>query len=89
MKKLGLAYDRQKSWAEYWKLHRIDQQQMHDLDIYPIRMTLRHLRAGQRIVECGFGAGRVIRHLNKHGHAWLDRLGQIHGRPPSNELLGV
>jgi SAM-dependent methyltransferase len=68
MKKLELAYDRDKFWQQYWSEHGIDHSEFLDLEMYPIRMTLRHARPSDRILECGFGAGRVLRHLNAKGY---------------------
>jgi SAM-dependent methyltransferase len=68
MKKLELGYDRVKFWEDYWLEHGVDHDQFLDLDMYPIRMTLRHVSPRQKILECGCGAGRVVRHLSKHGY---------------------
>ncbi|QWG14876.1 class I SAM-dependent methyltransferase [Bradyrhizobium sediminis] len=68
MKKLELAYDRTNFWEDYWREHGIDYDEFRDLDMYPIRMTLRYVRPGQEILECGCGAGRVVRHLTKHNY---------------------
>lgn len=35
--------------------------------MYPIGITLRHIDKKDRILEAGFGGGRVIRHLARHG----------------------
>lgn len=67
MKKLELAYDRAKFWQDYWREHGIDHAEFHDLGMYPIAMTLRYVRSDHAILECGCGAGRVVRHLHSRG----------------------
>ncbi len=67
MKKLELHYDRKKFWENYWKEFQVDQEEFKDLEMYPIAMSLKYCRPNDRILECGFGAGRVVRHLHKFG----------------------
>jgi|CXWL01.1.fsa_nt_gi SAM-dependent methyltransferase len=67
MRKLTLAYDREKFWRSYWLEHGVDHGQFVDLGMYPIVQTLPHLKAEDKILECGCGAGRVVRHLHGAG----------------------
>lgn len=83
MKKLELAYNRKYFWENYWREHGVDHEHFRDLEMYPIRMTLRHVQPGHRILECGFGAGRVVRHLV---HAGYDTIGLEYNQKISHEL---
>ena len=68
MRKQLLVYNPQRFWGDYWKRHSVDREEFVDLDIYPIELTLKHIRKTDHILECGFGAGRVVRHLAKCGY---------------------
>jgi SAM-dependent methyltransferase len=68
MRRLDLAYDRAKFWENYWQEHGTDHSRFEDLSMYPIKMMLRHVAASDRILECGCGAGRVVRHFSGSGH---------------------
>lgn len=68
MRKQELAYDRDGFWRGYWQKHSVDREEFVDLDIYPIELTLKYSHKSDCILECGFGAGRVIRHLAKNGY---------------------
>jgi SAM-dependent methyltransferase len=68
MRRLDLSYDRAKFWENYWQEHGTDHPRFEDLSMYPIKMTLRHVSPSDRILECGCGAGRVVRHLSGSGH---------------------
>ncbi len=68
MKPLYIRYHREKFWDDYWREFKVDRDEFIDLKMYPIGPALRQVTKGQRILECGFGAGRVLRHLAKHGH---------------------
>jgi len=68
LKALYLKYDREKFWENYWKEFDIDLEEFSDLNIYPINMTSKYISRHSKILECGFGGGRVIRHLHKYGY---------------------
>jgi SAM-dependent methyltransferase len=68
MRSLHLRHDPKAFWVEYWKQCDVDPPQFIDLDIYPIFPTLKYLGKADRILECGFGGGRVIRHLLNNGY---------------------
>lgn len=55
-------------WEEYWKIHDIDYPEFLDLDIYPIKYALEYLHKSDKILECGFGGGRVLLHLHNQGY---------------------
>lgn len=67
MRPLYLRYDASGFWEEYWKNAPVDPPRFIDLDIYPIHPALDYLRPEDRVLECGFGGGRVIRHLANTG----------------------
>jgi SAM-dependent methyltransferase len=67
MKPFYLRHDPASFWAEYWKEAKVDPPHFIDLDIYPIHPTIKHLDQADSILECGFGGGRVIRHLLNNG----------------------
>ncbi|MCC7487982.1 MAG: class I SAM-dependent methyltransferase [Burkholderiales bacterium] len=68
MRALRLRHDPASFWAEYWKDVEVDPPRFVDLDIYPIHPTIDYLKRSDRILECGFGAGRVVRHLCNDGY---------------------
>lgn len=68
MKPLFIKYDQARFWKDYWLKFDLDREEFINLKMYPIDVTLRYLKKQDRILECGFGAGRVIRHLHKHGY---------------------
>lgn len=68
MKALYLRYNREKFWENYWNEFSVDHDEFLDVGMYPIDLTLKYVRKDARILECGFGGGRVIRHLAKHGY---------------------
>src|SRR4051812_5842761 len=68
MQPLYLRYDRKAFWKEYWEGVEVDPPTFLDLDIYPIHPTLKYLNRDDAILECGFGGGRVIRHLVNTGY---------------------
>lgn len=67
MRSLYLRYDREAFWRNYWAEVQVDPPLFKDLDIYPIHPTLKHLKKDDAILECGFGGGRVVRHLVNTG----------------------
>jgi cyclopropane fatty-acyl-phospholipid synthase-like methyltransferase len=68
MRSLYLRYDPKSFWKDYWKDAKVDPPQFIDLDIYPIYPTIKHLKPHYQILECGFGGGRVVRHLVNNGY---------------------
>jgi len=68
MRALYLRYNRKKFWEDYWKEFGVDMEEFIDLNMYPIEMTLKYVKKTDKILECGFGGGRVIRHLSKYGY---------------------
>ncbi|TMG80045.1 MAG: class I SAM-dependent methyltransferase [Betaproteobacteria bacterium] len=69
MKALRLRYDAAAFWKEYWQKVDVDPPEFIDLDIYPIYPTIKYVKKTDRILECGFGGGRVVRHLVNHEFA--------------------
>lgn len=67
MEALYLKYNETKFWENYWEEFQVDYEEFTDLNIYPIDITLNNIQKSDRILECGFGGGRVIRHLHKNG----------------------
>lgn len=68
MKPLYIKYNKDRFWKDYWLKFDLDREQFINLNMYPIDITLCYVRKEDKILECGFGAGRVIRHLHKHGY---------------------
>lgn len=68
MKPLYVRHDPSTFWEEYWRNASVDPPRFVDRDIYPIHPTIKHLNPAGRILECGFGGGRVIRHLANSGY---------------------
>ena len=67
LKKFNIKYDKDNFWNEYWKTFKVDPKEFKQLDIYPIKMALKYTNKKDKILECGFGGGRVISHLSYSG----------------------
>ena len=72
LKKFYLRFDRINFWTNIWKNFEVDDKFFKNLDMYPIKDTLKYTDKKDKILECGFGAGRIIRHLH---HSGFDILG--------------
>jgi len=68
MNSLYIKYNREKFWEDYWKIFEVDPEEFVDLNMYPIDITLKYVKKNHKILECGFGGGRIIRHLHKNGY---------------------
>lgn len=68
MRALNVRHTRSSFWEEYWERVGVDLPAFVDLDIYPIQPTLRYVDRSMKILECGFGGGRVVRHLHGQGY---------------------
>ena len=79
MRALYLKHCKADEWRTYWKTFGVDREEFARTDIYPIDVTLDYVKKDQDILECGFGGGRVIRHLATHGYRvrGVERDGEI------------
>lgn len=68
LKKFNIKYDKQKFWENNWRDFEVDKKYFSNLEIYPIKYILKHIKKNHKILECGFGAGRVIRHLHHNNY---------------------
>ncbi len=86
MKSLYLKYNRVAFWKKYWEEFDVDYEEFIDLNVYPIERTLKYVRKTDKVLECGFGGGRIIRHLTKYGY---DIEGIEHERGAVEKLKSV
>jgi len=68
LKKFSIKYNKQKFWENNWREFDVDKKYFLNLEMYPIKHTLKYIKKNHKILECGFGAGRVIRHLHHNGY---------------------
>lgn len=79
MRALYLRHGKADEWCTYWETFGVDREEFVRTDIYPIDVALDYVKKDQDILECGFGGGRVIRHLATHGYRvrGIERDGEI------------
>lgn len=68
MKEFRLKYNREDFWRNYWNKAGVDLDRFLELDMYPIDVVLKYARKQDRMLECGCGAGRLVRHLQGEGY---------------------
>lgn len=79
MHALRLRYDPHTLWSSIWQDVDVDAAEFIDMSMYPIHPTINYLEPEHRILECGFGAGRVYRHLRNHGYDQVFGIEYDHG----------
>lgn len=60
--------ERRKYWEDFWLEVEEDVDTISSEDVYPLYPATRHLARGMRVLECGCGMGRVVKHLRACGH---------------------
>jgi ubiquinone/menaquinone biosynthesis C-methylase UbiE len=60
--------DRKEYWERFWADVGVDVDTISRDDVYPLYPAVRHVAPGARILECGCGMGRVVKHYVAAGH---------------------
>lgn len=84
--------DRKEYWRRFWLEVGADVDIISNVDVYPLHPAVRYLTPGMRILECGCGVGRVVKHLAAGGYMIVgmdyeqEAIQRLHAQRPRLQL---